>query len=186
MYTLFTTVGALAVTFVVTSVTISPAEETGSVSNIPPMYAIHWGSDEDIPPEALLAMRSTYICEPTPRGHAAMEEMLGALGSFSFTDNDAEKHDRAEIMYGLAKKDEQQGVCRWSDHTGYVYGSLHSTPDYDLSVVPCTTLPNGICAYIQPIKDKESGEVAYSLFTDTDDAILYKEIFGGEQWALIR
>lgn len=190
MYSIFTigvaAVIALAATFFTTSP--SPAQETASTSNIPTMYEIDWS--QDMSPEAEYAFYTFYVCEHSPRGHAAMEDMLNTLGSFTFTDNVAEKRTRAETMYGLASQHIQEGACRWSNYETeyFLSGALHSTEEYDLSQVQCTTLPNGICAYIQPMKDmdeKGTADVVYSLFTDTDDEIMWKEMFGGEQWGLI-
>jgi len=155
------------------------------------MYEVDWGSDAGISSEADRALHAFYVCEHTPKGLAAMEEMLDTLGGFSFTDNEMEKRARAETMYGLANQQIHDGVCRWSNYETeyFLFGALHSTEEHDLSQVQCTTLPNGICAYIQPMKDMDeegTTDVVYSMFTDTHDEIIRKEIFGGEQWALIK
>lgn len=192
MYSIFTTIAAaMVVAFAATSITVSPApaQETASISNIPPMYEINWGTNEPLSPEADHALHTFYVCEYSDQGHAAMEELLDTLGTLSFTGGSSERIARAETMYGLAERFEREGACRWSDHLQeyFLYGSGYNVGDeYDLTKVPCTTLPNGICASIQPMRNVwNAGEtgVVYSLFTDTHDDLLYKEF--GEQWLLV-
>ncbi len=192
MYATITAAATFLVMLLVTSIAISPApaQETASIyTNIPPMYEVNWGSDEPLSPEADHALHTFYVCEYSPRGQAALKELRDAIGKMSF-DDDSNRIQRADDLYGLAKQHEREGVCRWSDHQQeyFLYGYYHSTDEYDLSEVPCTSLPNGICAYIQPMKNalkEDEMEMVYSLFTDTDDDIVRQEIFGGEQWALI-
>lgn len=185
MYLTTTVVAVVTAIFVATSVTVAPAGETAS-SNIPPMYEIKWDSNEPISPEAERAMNTFFVCEYSDRGRRAQENIRDAIGNMSFAD-ESKRVERAEALYGLAKSYEQEGICRWSEHTGYVSGWRHNSDGIDLSQVPCTTLPNGICAYVQPIRSKWDDEVVYSLFTDeeADTILLEKEIFGRLQWPLI-
>lgn len=189
-YFLSSLIGLVLIVMIIMSITISPVpDEVNKVNyesyeNIPPMYDINWGSEAELLPEERRAIFTFYVCEYTPRGKDAMQSMLNLIGRFNFAEEDR-RGERANEIYGLAKQYEQDGVCRWSEHIGYVFGSIHSRPEYDLSQVPHTKLPNGISAYIQPLQSEWEDEVVYSLFTDIDDAVLEKELFAGDQWALI-
>ena len=188
MYTIFATVLAAIVGLTMTAVTITraPADEA---SNMPPMHEIKWGSDEPMSSEAEYAIKTFFVCEYTDRGHAAMTELRDTLGALSLTSNDSERKERAEVMYGLTAKFEQDGTCRWSNYEQdyFLWGSTHSTAEYDLTDVSCTTLENDVCVNVQPManyREDKMVEVVYSLFTDQDNALM-NELFNHQQWVIV-